>query len=218
MASSLHISSPGTPPARASQRHPEQRIYGTWLCGTCLAVSCSTIFIAHLQVEANTERARAEQSQRTTPCLTEGWGEAQHLFCCLGFIRPVLPSTKPYTNVAETSFSSEQETMLLIPVLPSGGLHPFQPVLCSVCPSPQLQGLSHHFNPPCLLYSFLHFHYQKYFLLPAYSPPANHSPSFPPPQRPPPTPRNSCYTCPTPESSNNKPDSFSWSPTAVLIP
>lgn len=61
-------------------------------------VSCSTIFIAHLQVEANTERARAEQSQRTTPCLTEEWGEVQRLFCCLGFIRPVLPGTKPYTN------------------------------------------------------------------------------------------------------------------------
>lgn len=37
VASSLHISSPGTPPVRALQRHPEQRICSTWLCGTCLA-------------------------------------------------------------------------------------------------------------------------------------------------------------------------------------
>lgn len=117
-----------------------------------------------------TQRDRAEQSQRTTPCLPERWGEAQRLFCCLGFIRPVLPGTKPYTNVAETSFSYEQETLLLIPVLPSGGLHPFQPVLCPARPSPQLQGLSS--------ISILHVFYivfcasitKKYFLLPAYSP------------------------------------------------
>lgn len=91
---------------------------------------------------------------------------------------------------------------------------------CAVpCPPfPSAPGPFTAFQPSVFYTVFCASITKKSFLLPTYSPPANHSPSFPPPQRPPPTPRNSCYTFPTPESSSNKPDSFSWSPTAVLIP
>lgn len=145
VASSLRISAPGTRPARASQRLPEHRI--------CQArVLFYNFHCAPAGGGKHRESpGRAKPKNHALPSRKMGWGTA--LFCCLGFIRPVLPGTKPYTNAVETSFSSEQETMLLIPVLPSGGLHPLQPVLCPARPSPQLQGLSQHFNPP----SFIQF-------------------------------------------------------------